>query len=98
MVRRGPGGRTGAARAPAWPGAGWWRVARALAVHPELWSTAATLLPRRWWRHWPPRPVPPPAYRAFRAESMYGDTRAVPRPDDLLDYLEWCRSMRRRTR
>jgi hypothetical protein len=77
---------------------GWWRAVRALAGRPDLWPAAAALVPPRWWRRWPPQPVPPADYRAFRAESMYGDTRAVPRPGDLLDYLEWCRSMRRRTR
>jgi hypothetical protein len=64
---------------------------------PDLWRTAAVvgarLVPRRWWRRWPPLPWPPPGYRRFRLETMYGDGRTEMSPADLIAYLEWCRRM-----
>ena len=71
--------------------------ALALARRPDLWLTAARLVPPRWWRHRPPWPVPPAAYRRFRAETMYGRGGSLT-AEDLIRYLEWCRAMRRQER
>jgi hypothetical protein len=69
----------------------------ALLRRPDLWPAARILVPRRWWRHWPPWPWPPAAYRRFRTETMYGSDGVI-EPGDLVQYLEWCRAMRRQAR
>jgi hypothetical protein len=70
----------------------------ALARRPDLWATAAAqaraLVPRAWWRRWPPSPLPPPSYLRFRLLTMYGDPDAPVVAADLVGYLEWCRRMR----
>ena len=76
------------------------RMARpvlALLRRPDLWPAAARLVPPGWWRRWPPLPVPPPGYRRFRTETMYGPGGRL-EPADLIQYLEWCRAMRRQAR
>lgn len=71
---------------------------RVLARRPDLWATAfrqaLRLIPRRWWRRWPPLPVPPRDYTSFRLQTMYGDAGAPMQPRDVIAYLEWCRRMR----
>lgn len=69
--------------------------ALALIKRPDLWPSAVRLVPRRWWRRWPPLPVPPADYRRFRTETMYGPGGRL-EARDLVRYLEWCRAMRRR--
>lgn len=64
---------------------------------PSLWSAAARMVPPRWWRRWPPLPLPTSDYARFRTETMYGSGGKL-EPDDLVAYLEWCRSMGRGTR
>jgi hypothetical protein len=70
-------------------------AARAVAGRPDLWVTAAgtarRLAPRRWWTRFPPWPVPDRRYLGFRMETAYGDPDAVPPPEDVVAYLEWCR-------
>lgn len=70
-------------------------VVRTLLARPRLWPTAllvgARLVPRGWWRRWPPLPRPDRAYLAFRMETAYGDPGADPEPGDVISYLEWCR-------
>jgi hypothetical protein len=87
--------RPGAEPPPAWPAA---RSVASVVIRPGLWGTAAAqllrLAPRRWWRRWPPVPRPDRGYLRFRAETMWGDARHQPDPDDLVAYLRWCRSMR----
>jgi hypothetical protein len=73
------------------------RALVALAVRPRLWSAAARLVPPGWWRRWPPRPLPPPDYLRFRAQTMYGDDGRFD-PADLVTYLEWCRRIGRKAR
>lgn len=73
------------------------RSAVALLRRPDLWPQALQFVPPGWWRRWPPRPVPPAGYRRFRTETMYGADGRL-EPDDLVRYLEWCRTMRRRAR
>ena len=74
----------------------WWAgAALALAVRPRLWPTAARqlvrLAPSRWWRRWPPLPVPEPGYLRFRMQTAYGDAHRAPAPADVVAYLDWCR-------
>lgn len=68
-----------------------------LLLRPDLWPAALRLVPRRWWRAWPPLPVPPRPYREFRTETMYGTGGRLD-ADDLIRYLEWCRDVHRRAR
>ena len=77
---------------------GVWSAAGALLRRPDLWRVAAGLAPPRWWRRWPPIPLPPIDYRKFRLETMYGDGSASLDGRDLIVYLEWCRRMRRLAR
>ena len=70
------------------------RALLAVLRRPALWPVAARFVPRRWWRRWPPLPLPPAGYSRFRTETMYGRDGRL-EPDDLVVYLEWCRSMGR---
>lgn len=77
------------------PGARFWvRAMGVLARHPSLWPTAVVQAGRmarpRWWRQAPFLPVPDPDYLRFRLETQYGPV-GEPRPQDLVDYLRWCR-------
>ncbi|MGO9873029.1 MAG: hypothetical protein ACLPVY_04445 [Acidimicrobiia bacterium] len=62
-------------------------------MRPRLWWVAARQVVRiarpRWWRRAPFLPIPEPEYLRFRLETAYGET-VVPRPADLVAYLEWC--------
>lgn len=75
----------------------WWvRAGTAVLGRPDLWRTAlyeasVTVAPR-WWASWPPMPRPPAAWMAFRMETAYGDPSARPDPDDVIAWLEWCKS------
>lgn len=75
-------------------------AARAVARRPDLWPTALRqawrLTPPRWWRRWPPLPLPPQPYLAFRLQTMYGPAGGPLSGADLVAYLEWCRRMARR--
>lgn len=87
--------------APA-PGA-LWRVVRAVAGRPDLWPVAAIvarrLAPRRWWRRWPPLPLPDGSYWRFRMTTAYGgEGEAGADPVDVVEYLEWCRTRRHQER
>jgi hypothetical protein len=68
----------------------------AVAGRPRLWPVAVRearrLAPTGWWRRPPFLPLPPAAYRRFRMETMYGADDHLPVPDDLVRWLEWCRS------
>ncbi len=74
--------------------------AEALAGHPSLWPSAATLLaglvPSGWWRRPPFLPLPDRRWLAFRMETAYGDPAAVPPGGDLVAYLVWQRAERAR--
>lgn len=75
------------------------RIVLAVALRPVLWSTALTQAARLarggWWRHWPPLPVPDPAYVRFRTETAQGGSEHVPEVADVLSYLYWCRNFNR---
>jgi hypothetical protein len=77
------------------------RAGVAVAVRPRLWPTAVrqvfVLARPGWWRTAPYLPRPDPTYLRFRLQTMYGGTGlldggAGPRADDVITYLEWCRS------
>jgi len=74
------------------------RTILAVMVRPVLWGTALMellLLARPgWWRRWPPVPRPDPAYLKFRLRTAYGDTGRTMAPEEVVDYLRWCRRMR----
>jgi hypothetical protein len=71
------------------------RSAGAVALRPRLWPVALRQLrrtaPTGWWRRSPFLPLPPSEYLRFRLVTQYGrDDHAVD-PNDVLDYLSWCR-------
>jgi hypothetical protein len=71
------------------------RVIAAVVAHPRLWPTAvrqgSRLVPNRWWTRAPYLPVPSRSYVRFRLLTQYGETPHRPEPDDVLNYLRWCR-------
>jgi hypothetical protein len=75
------------------------RVIAVVAAHPRLWSTAVgqgwRLVPNRWWTRAPYLPVPSRAYLQFRLVTQYGETSHRTEPDDVLNYLRWCRDWQR---
>ena len=70
-------------------------VVVAVSRAPRLWLTAVRqvvrLAPSRWWRRWPPLPLPDRDYLRFRLQTMYGGEGRAPDPDDVLLYLSWCK-------
>ncbi|MFZ4515384.1 MAG: hypothetical protein ACOYN3_03660 [Acidimicrobiia bacterium] len=73
------------------------RIARRLVVRPHLWGTAIAQLfafaTPRWWSRMPFLPIPDAQYVRFRLETQYG-LESEPEPQHVVEYLEWCRSMR----
>jgi hypothetical protein len=71
------------------------RVVGAIARRPRLWSTALRqarrTAPPGWWRQRPFLPVPSGDYLRFRMLTQYGETDCPVDPDDVVNYLEWCR-------
>ena len=71
------------------------RTVSAIARRPRLWPTAARqarkLAPTGWWRRPPFLPVPAKDYVAFRIVTQYGEIGRSPSPEDVVDYLAWCR-------
>gem|GEM_PF-525689 len=76
----------------------WWETFVGILRRPRLWGTALRQTGRLarpgWWRRPPFLPVPDRAYLRFRMETQYG-ADGDPEPTDVLEYLEWCRSMER---
>jgi hypothetical protein len=70
----------------------------AVATRPWLWPAVIRLVPSRWWRRWPPLPLPPSDYLRFRIQTMYGERGAPIDKEDLIAYLEWCRRVAPRAR
>ena len=78
-------------------------VVAAILARPALWPTALVQLHRLagpgWWRRPPFLPVPPHDYMEFRLVTQYGGKylaeggRVV--PEDVVDYLRWCRDWNR---
>ena len=67
--------------------------AGALLRRPDLWPSALAFVPRRWYRQWPPLPLPSRSYLRFRTEAMYGTDGRLS-GEDLVRYLEWVKNMR----
>ena len=71
-------------------------VLSALAVHPSLWLTALGAVHRLaapgWWRRRPFLPLPDARLWGFRMVTAYGRPDAAPEANDVVSYLEWCRS------
>ena len=72
-------------------------AARAVLRHPSLWwiglRQALVLAQPGWWHRPPFLPLPAPAYLRFRLETVYGGAGDRPlEPEDLLEYLRWCRT------
>ncbi len=71
------------------------RTVGAIARRPRLWTTAARqarrLAPTGWWRRPPFLPVPAKDYVGFRTLTQYGEIGRSPTPEDVVDYLAWCR-------
>jgi hypothetical protein len=73
-------------------------IAAAVAVRPQLWTTACrqilTLARPGWWRRWPPVPTPEPEYVRFRLQTAYGEGDGrLPAPD-VVEFIAWCRRIR----
>lgn len=68
-----------------------WAVLR----RPSLWFTALRqwkrTTPAGWWKHRPFLPVPSGDYLKFRMVTQYGDANHRAAPEDVLNYLAWCR-------
>ena len=79
----------------------WFQVGKRVAMRPALWGTTVrqivVLAAPGWWRQAPHLPVPPPEYVSFRMQTAYGPD-GEPTADDVVTYLEWCRSIRRSAR
>jgi len=75
------------------------RVAAVVLRHPSLWVTGmrqgVQLVPTRWWTRRPYLPVPSRSYLEFRLVTQYGDISHRPEPEDVLNYLRWCRDWQR---
>lgn len=69
-------------------------LARKPALIPTALRQALRLAPKRWWATWPYLPVPSAAYMQFRSETLSGNPDELPSADELVVWLEWCRSMR----
>ena len=82
--------------------AGGLKTAGAVARRPDLWTTALRqarrAAPTGWWRRPPFLPVPSREYLAFRTLTQYGETQRPPSPEDVVDYLAWCREWDRALR
>jgi hypothetical protein len=70
-----------------------WRALFRAARHPTLWPVMLRMIPPRWWKQWPPLPIPPASYTGFRLETMYGRASGPVDQDDMIRYLDWCRRM-----
>ena len=74
-------------------------VVGAVLRHPSLWPTALRqarrLAPDGWWRRAPFLPVPPRGYLDFRLLTQYGDGAHRTEPDDVVNYLRWCKDWER---
>ena len=74
----------------------WSKAAVAVGRRPALWGTAVRQMRRtvapRWWRRRPYLPLPSGAYLEFRLITQYGDARHPWDPDDVVNYLAWCKA------
>ena len=70
-------------------------TAAAVLRHPSLWTTALRqwkrTTPHGWWKRRPFLPVPAREYLEFRMVTQYGAIDHCATPEDVLNYLAWCR-------
>jgi hypothetical protein len=70
-----------------------------VAIHPSLWWVGLRqwrrTTPAGWWRHRPFLPVPSGEYLHFRLVTQYGSVDAPVVPEDVLNYLSWCKQQDR---
>ncbi len=73
-------------------------IGRVVVLRPGLWWAALGALRRMavpgWWRRRPYLPLPDDRLWGFRMVTAYGRPGAIPEPEDVISYLEWCRSTR----
>ena len=78
------------------------KLVLAIGRHPSLWITAIRvairLVPNRWWSRRPFLPIPDREWARFRTETMYGDPEHELVPEDMLNYLRWCKDYRKAIR
>jgi hypothetical protein len=71
-------------------------VAKAIGRRPWLWAAAVGTVWRLaepgWWRRAPHLPLPNDHLWSFRMVTAYGRPDAQPGTEDIVAYLEWCRS------
>jgi hypothetical protein len=71
-------------------------VVTAVLVRPKLWLPALGAVRRLaapgWWRRRPFLPLPDGRLWGFRMVTAYGRSDAAPDADDVVSYLEWCRT------
>jgi hypothetical protein len=71
------------------------RAGMAVVKRPSLWRTVVRQMRRTaapgWWKRRPFLPVPSGEYLRFRLLTQYGDARHRWEPDDVVNYLRWCR-------
>ena len=72
------------------------RAAIAVVRRPRLWPTAVRQMRRTsaagWWKRPPFLPVPSGEYLQFRLLTQYGEPDHAWQPDDVVNYLAWCRA------
>lgn len=65
-------------------------------ARPRLWRSALGALRRLavpgWWCRAPYLPLPDARWWEFRMVTAYGRTDAQPAAEDVVSYLEWCRT------
>jgi hypothetical protein len=74
-------------------------VVVAVVLRPALWGVALRVwwrtTPTRWWARAPFLPVPSREYLRFRLVTQYGRNDAYIAPEDVLNYLAWCKRQAR---
>ena len=68
-------------------------------LRPTLWGVALRVwwrtTPTRWWARAPFLPLPSREYLRFRLVTQYGRNDADIVPEDVLNYLAWCKRQAR---
>ncbi|MBK5223135.1 MAG: hypothetical protein JJE52_09720 [Acidimicrobiia bacterium] len=82
--------------APVTPPRTWIGPVVAVAVRPQLWTTATAVVLRLarpgWWRRGRRLPLPDRNYWHFRSLTAFGVDGGVPSGPEVVAYLEWCRA------
>jgi hypothetical protein len=79
---------------------GWRAAVIGVLLRPALWPEAIRATKRfarvGWWKQWPPLPLPPADYMAFRVQTNSGGNGSANSltADDLVTFLKWGRGNR----